>query len=325
MWAIPLIVFSLLLNQFLDNSDGVGLYIHIILILYFSISEYMLYKRYFFRFIELSNLVLISIYHIEKFHGAVYEILNEGVTNLGDFIIWMPLYVIYIFLALGRKKGVLYSLLIFVITFGLGITYLQDYQTGTLDSLAQYYLANLVYILAFYYSQFAFGMFSELKTIKSNAYIDPLTEIPNRRKLSLSFDHLIKEAQEGDHPLSIIIVDIDNFKHVNDQYGHDTGDIVLKEFSTLIKNLVSDYEVFGRWGGEEFAILVPSSLKHATKLAELIKSSVEQNNFTTIPKLTASFGVTSYQEGDTKESMFKRADIALYQSKSNGKNRVTGL
>jgi diguanylate cyclase (GGDEF)-like protein len=325
LWAIPLIVFSLLLNNLLDESEGTSLYIHIILIIYFTISEFMLLKRYFFRFIELSNLLLISVYHVNIFHESIQYILFEGAINLGDFIIWMPLFVIYIYLALGRKKGLLFSLGIFVITLGIGFTHFEVYRTSTLDSLTQYYMANVVYILAFYYSQYAFGTFSELKTIKSSAYIDPLTNIPNRRKLSITFDELWKGTQSGHHNLSVIMVDIDNFKLVNDQFGHDTGDLVLQEFSTLIKNLVSDYEVFGRWGGEEFVILVPSSLRHAVKLAELIKSNVEQHNFTTVTRITSSFGVASYQPGDSKEKLFKRADIALYQSKTNGKNRATGL
>ncbi|MCU9615019.1 GGDEF domain-containing protein [Caldibacillus lycopersici] len=322
LYATPLLVFALIINNLFDKSLPMSFYLNCILIIYFSICWVMMYKRFLFRFIELSNLFLISIFQINLFWESVQLIILGDNTKLGDFVVWMPLYVIYTYLSLGRKKGVLFSLGIFLIMFSIGSYHVKQYNLLTMDSFIQFYLAHLVYILAFYYSQFAFGMLAEFSSIKTKAYIDSLTEIPNRRKLGLNFESLLKSALLNNHEISVIFADLDNFKKVNDQFGHDVGDVVLKEFTNLIRNNLSEQEFFGRWGGEEFMIISPISLQQAMKLAELLRNSIEQHHFAMVKNVTASFGVASYQPGDSKESLIKRADIALYQSKKYGKNQV---
>ncbi|WP_158318804.1 GGDEF domain-containing protein [Robertmurraya kyonggiensis] len=321
IYASPFIIFALLLNTILDESVGISVYANIVVLIYLSISLVLVYKRFMFRFLELSNLFLISIYLLHQFNQAVNTILLKQNTNLGDFTMWMPIIVIFFYLTLGRKKGVIYSLGIFIITLGIGLVHLKKFGNLAMDSLIQYYLSNIVYILAFYYSQFAFGIFTELKSIKTNAYIDPLTEIANRRKMYLFLDNHLKTNNE----LSVILMDIDNFKSVNDHYGHDVGDDVLQEFTKLISQHLSEEEMFGRWGGEEFIIFSPATSSDAMALAERLRRIVDYYSFTKVGHVTASFGVSSYKAGDTKESLFKRADVALYQSKSNGKNKVNQI
>ncbi|WP_449620900.1 GGDEF domain-containing protein [Robertmurraya sp. Marseille-Q9965] len=321
IYATPFIIFALLINTLLDEPVGIGVYANSVVFIYLSISLVLIYKRIMFRFIELSNLFLISLYLLHQFGQAIYTILLKKNTNLGDFTIWMPLIVIFFYLTLGRKKGVLYALGIFTITFGIGVFHFNEFGNLAMDSLIQYYLANIVYILAFYYSQFAFGIFTELKSIKSNAYVDPLTEIANRRKMYLYLDDHFKTNED----LSVILMDIDNFKSINDGSGHDVGDEVLQEFTRLISQHLSEEEMFGRWGGEEFMIFTKSPISDAMVLAERLRRLVDYYSFTKVGHVTASFGVSSYKAGDTKESLFKRADIALYQSKSNGKNQVNRI
>ncbi len=128
-----------------------------------------------------------------------------------------------------------------------------------------------------------------------------------------------KEASFG-----IIIFDIDNFKRVNDTFGHDTGDIVLKMLSNTILETIRQNDTPARYGGEEFIILAQSdSLDSLFAFAEKLRSTFE---FLYIPAIdssvTASFGITMYQEGDDIASLIKRADQAMYRAKSKGKNRV---
>ncbi|MGM0609342.1 MAG: GGDEF domain-containing protein, partial [Candidatus Muiribacteriota bacterium] len=124
-------------------------------------------------------------------------------------------------------------------------------------------------------------------------------------------------------PLSLMILDIDYFKNINDTFGHQTGDKVLKELSELIQSIVRDSDYFFRIGGEEFAVLLPNtSTKNADDSAQRIKSKTEQHNFTKVKKLTVSIGLTEYITNEDEDSFIKRADTALYKAKENGRNKV---
>lgn len=322
LFAAPLLVLTIFLNNLLDYYEATSYYLGITLLFYFSFSWIMIYKRWYFRFIEISNLFLVSLYQLNQYYQSVQINLVEGNYTLGDFTMWMPLYVIYIYLTLGRKKGVLFACFVLALTASIGIQFVPYYEANSIDSIIQYHVANTVYIFAFYCAQIAFGVFSELKTIKSTAYIDPLTEVQNRRKLDLNLDLYWEKANTSKQELSIILIDLDSFKKINDQFGHDIGDHVLREFSQVISKTLRNDEIFGRWGGEEFMVLSPASLLNASKLAEHLRYCIEQHQFHDIPILTASFGVSHYIPGDTKETLIKRADIALYEAKSEGKNRV---
>ncbi|AFU14758.1 Sensory box/GGDEF family protein [Bacillus thuringiensis MC28] len=155
------------------------------------------------------------------------------------------------------------------------------------------------------------------------AMIDSLTEIYNRLKfqqiLEVEWDNVIRK----DEKMAIILFDIDNFKTVNDTYGHDFGDLALIQLAELMKSKVEQQHVFARWGGEEFIILVTNTVeKEAFQVAESLRFFIETKQFSGISKLTASFGVALYEKGITREELMQRADIALYEAKKNGKNQV---
>ncbi|MFT5660244.1 MAG: Amt family ammonium transporter [Sulfurimonas sp.] len=156
--------------------------------------------------------------------------------------------------------------------------------------------------------------------LRSKADIDPLTQIFNRRALL----EKLKDKNIYGANYSIIMIDIDNFKSVNDTYGHSVGDSVLKELSLIVKAIVRDKDIFARWGGEEFLILANSrDLQVVEIVAEKIRQKIEASNFTTVGKITASFGVSSPKnEKQTFENVLEYADKALYQAKELGRNRV---
>ncbi|HFJ9449153.1 GGDEF domain-containing protein [Bacillus thuringiensis] len=155
------------------------------------------------------------------------------------------------------------------------------------------------------------------------AMIDSLTEIYNRLKFQKILEAEWDNAMRNNENIALILFDIDNFKAVNDTYGHDFGDLALIELAELMKSKVEQQHVFARWGGEEFIILVTNTVeKEAFQVAESLRFFIETKQFSGISKLTASFGVALYEKGITREELMQRADIALYEAKKNGKNQV---
>ena len=136
----------------------------------------------------------------------------------------------------------------------------------------------------------------------------------------------IQKAHADFQTFSLILIDIDFFKQVNDMHGHEVGDTVLCTLVQIIKQHIREFDIFARWGGEEFIILIPKATEENTmRKAESIRKSIETYPFEKAGKVTASFGVTQYKKLDTESSIFRRCDEALYQSKENGRNRISSL
>jgi len=120
--------------------------------------------------------------------------------------------------------------------------------------------------------------------------------------------------------------DIDYFKKVNDTYGHDVGDYVLQELSRIILNNIRETDSFGRWGGEEFMLLLPyTSQEKIMEIAEKIRKTVQEHTFKDVKQITVSIGVTLYKKDEGISQLIKRVDIALYEAKSHGRNQVVSL
>ncbi|MFD2095430.1 diguanylate cyclase [Corallincola platygyrae] len=152
---------------------------------------------------------------------------------------------------------------------------------------------------------------------------DSLTQLNNRLKLDRSLAQEVKRAERYGEKFSVIMLDLDHFKRVNDNFGHQVGDSVLIELAELIKAQVRESDIVGRWGGEEFMVICPNTAKEqGALLAEKLHRRVEANHFSTVGKQTASFGVSGYRAGDNVESLVERADVALYRAKANGRNRI---
>lgn len=161
------------------------------------------------------------------------------------------------------------------------------------------------------------------------AITDDLTGLHNRRYLDNHLKLLMDRAAARGRPLSICITDIDRFKHINDTYGHDAGDEVLREFANRVRATVRGADLACRFGGEEFVIVMPDTTPEmAAIVAERLRLMVESRAFAipqadTVHPVTASLGISSLRaESDTPEALLKRADMALYQAKNNGRNRV---
>jgi len=160
----------------------------------------------------------------------------------------------------------------------------------------------------------------ELETL---ANCDPLTLCLNRRSLALNFDTLFAQAKAGGAHLSCIMVDIDFFKSVNDNYGHSTGDQVIKAVADVLKTCTRDSDLVGRYGGEEFCVVLPKLyLDKAAQIAERIRQAIEKKSCSGV-KITVSLGVSTLESNTNKpDELVNQADKALYAAKKSGRNRV---
>lgn len=172
-------------------------------------------------------------------------------------------------------------------------------------------------------------MREKLGRVEKLAALDGLTSLANRR----SFEEFLREAVADSHaehtPLSLVMADLDHFKRINDKYGHQTGDAVIKKFAGVLSESVRRTDFVARYGGEEFAVVLPRTpMGNASFVVErirnLIKTTdwVDPTNGLPIERVTASFGIAEIKDGEKPEKIIERADRKLYSAKRNGRNRV---
>lgn len=155
------------------------------------------------------------------------------------------------------------------------------------------------------------------------ASIDDLTQIYNRRKFFELANYELERTTRYPRPLSVMMIDVDHFKKINDQFGHQVGDSTLQLLSKTIFDAIRTTDIFGRIGGEEFALVLPETPKQAANdFAERIRLKIADTSFPGVEKITISLGVTEYYSDDTEDSVFNRADVALYAAKESGRNKV---
>ena len=163
----------------------------------------------------------------------------------------------------------------------------------------------------------------EKRRYKHDAHTDALTQISNRARFNLQFDEAMTRCKIDRSDVSIILLDIDNFKEINDRHGHSVGDRVLKQFAGLVSTHIRITDSLFRWGGEEFILLLPeTSVENAEKIAENLRVIIEEHDFGIGEKMTCSFGVAGMKGGYQDTRLFERADQALYRAKDKGRNQV---
>ncbi|MCV6607201.1 MAG: diguanylate cyclase, partial [Campylobacterales bacterium] len=168
---------------------------------------------------------------------------------------------------------------------------------------------------------------SELKNLQEKltrqANYDNLTKAINRHYFVEIYKHEATRSDRSQQPISLIILDIDHFKLVNDNYGHNIGDYILREMTNKITSTLRDSDSFIRWGGEEFIIFAPETdLKGASNIAEKVRKSIEEYSFKEVEKITISLGVVMRKVDESLETLVERADKNLYKAKETGRNRV---
>ena len=171
------------------------------------------------------------------------------------------------------------------------------------------------------------SILKEIESLRHEIYTDPLTGIGNRRYGDMVLKTRMFEFETQKINFGIIFIDIDNFKKINDRYGHDTGDAVLKMVSKTTANVLRKLDVLCRWGGEEFIAVIPNiDSEYLARLSERIRSFVERSFIIRDDEkliVTVSIGAASVKENDSVDSLVKRADKLMYKSKSCGRNMVS--
>jgi diguanylate cyclase (GGDEF)-like protein len=165
------------------------------------------------------------------------------------------------------------------------------------------------------------------RIVERQALVDVLTGIANRRQCEDAMTREIARAERLGAPLTLVLADLDDFKAVNDRHGHVVGDDVLREFAAVLRATVREADVAGRWGGEEFVLLLPGTdAAGGVNLAERVRTALAERAFLgrdgEVVTVTCSFGVAQLATGADERELFAAADRALYRAKRDGKNRV---
>ncbi len=169
----------------------------------------------------------------------------------------------------------------------------------------------------------------ELRRVKEEANVDPLTGLRNRRSFERTLSEFFRDFKRFGYPFSVIMLDLDNFKRINDTYGHLAGDKVLKELGNILRNYLRAKDIPARTGGEEFTIILPGITKEealmvAERLRNVISNHTVDHEGNKI-RVTASFGVSEMREGvESPEELLREADDNLYTAKRTGKDKVVG-
>ena len=184
-------------------------------------------------------------------------------------------------------------------------------------------IMGLIILLSLYSRRHIIELEHMKGELKGLATTDSLTKAFNRAKFDEIFDLEVERSKRFNHPLSMLMFDLDNFKDANDTYGHGVGDEVLKQVADVIRAHTRKINLLIRWGGDEFIVIpVETTLEGAAVVSERLRQAIELFSFEKVGRLTASFGVVQFKDDDTEATILKRLDDALYRAKNSGGNRV---
>jgi diguanylate cyclase (GGDEF)-like protein len=276
--------------------------------------EYILYISFTLDFLLLTQ---ISIYTF-LLNGTLGP--SELANVLNSLSMWMIVFVLGAYLT--TDKSFVRILLAFIF---IGMSLMVVNNLWVLSSLGMLKFPFVFcWINAFSCLALATLLFQRMGVLQqSYASTDPLTGLLNRRALYQILTMEMERSVRYAKPLSIVIFDVDHFKSINDTHGHTVGDRVLKSISDLVGREIRQVDYLGRWGGEEFLLILPETdVISAKLLAERICCKIGQSQFENVKHVTASFGVTIFEKRRGLDDILHAADLAMYHAKQNGRNQV---
>ena len=303
--------------------------------LFVALSILLYFKKLSTRAVEASLIVCVYTYFLARlsllllFDHSVDQGAAGIARELGEFGYWFPILYGLAFFMFGVRRGKGVSLVFFGATLAVGLIhganrFALGESLGELRPLGQVYVSSGLLILIFN----AFAKLTEIhtglaSTMSYLANTDGLTRVSNRRHLEMLLEEEEKRAARYGNPFCVLLLDIDHFKSVNDAFGHDVGDKVLREMADLLFTSVRSVDHVGRWGGEEFLIVLPEvGLEEARASAVRLRGLIEAHAFEPAGTVTASFGVAEFSRGEGLDVLIRRADAALYGAKQEGRNSV---
>jgi diguanylate cyclase (GGDEF)-like protein len=280
--------------------------------LFFAVSLFLLRRH----FNLISNLVVAVTFFL---YLTSYLLDIESFHNL----FWLPVFPLVSIFVMGRERGVLWTV-IFVVVNVLIVSRYYVVEGGFPWDFAYFVNALLasgvIFISALTYENIKVDL---EKRLRLRAEIDSLTNIYNRSKFFSLLERELDRYRRYGGLFSLLMLDIDHFKEVNDRYGHLVGDDVLRELAKLVGANIRSTDIFARYGGEEFMVIVPETdAEGAEEMAEKLRRLIADHRFDGVENITVCVGVTEVAPGDTSDDLIARVDEGLYAAKIGGRNRV---
>ena len=328
--VVLLLVFVEWQQGTLHIVDALGLPL---LAMLFSVLTFRLWRRT----VAIARLETVAfsgaalMYLMSLSYSLFEHVQTQGVSwNLTGLGYWSPIIYALAFLIFGVKAGLRMSLVIYVLSLLVWLVHFTmlslrgDPPLGAAVFYQLFASDGLLLILLYGTGRVFAAQTRQAAQLEQDANTDALTQLHNRRFLD---EHLAQEAARSlrqGHPLAIMLVDLDHFKRINDEYGHSVGDHVLRGVGRCLSDHARKMDVVGRWGGEEFLIILPDTqLVEALEVAERLRAVLEGRPCEATGAVTASFGVAQYKPDEQLAALLERADQMLYRAKGSGRNQVS--
>lgn len=317
--AVLYLIFTFLEKSWAPaNVQLLMLQLHIFIIVPMLLTISLLaYKKRFYTYV----MFLISIYPIISISCHAY--ITTKLTNFGPFLIEGYLGVFWVFVISGITfryaliAAVISSIILIVSSYFL----MADPDIYAIHVFWIFCSFSFGFLAALIFDRSRKAVFISQQKLHQLALTDPLTGIFNRNQLNITINQEIGRALRYEKPFGFLMFDVDHFKKINDNFGHDQGDKVLQHIASLLKDSLRENDTLIRWGGEEFVIIaVEVAEQNLAVLCEKLRQKIASANFAPAGKVTISIGATMYQKHDTQDELLSRADKALYQAKNEGRN-----
>ncbi len=324
--SVIIILFSLFVN--LENAEQDMLYVLIAFVIINSILVLGLYYK------------KISVHFVQPFYIlgitclSYYILITESYDASGS-LVWIVLYPPVIMFSLGLKYGFYTNLFFFISLCILTLSPLNYlvHDSFSNDQISRFlisFLGAFIFSLCMEYVRYKTksALVMAYKQNKKFAFTDPLTGLKNRRSFDKKSPEIIKNILEKELSYTIMFIDIDHFKSINDNYGHDVGDIVLQHLAQVLLSQKNSSDIAYRWGGEEFVLLMPNlNADQAGSVAERIRLAAQNtpcNANNEVINYTISVGYFTGNYNTRIDEAIKKADINLYKAKANNRNCTVG-
>ena len=269
---------------------------------------------------------------LSSFIFAAFLLFLIDLNQAQNFsLIWVFFFPIFAMTINGSKTGLRYTLVFITLLLLLAYNHIGHWQSGLWNELSFIRLmaASLILTFIIYLNEVSLNNAklqakSALEELQTLSTTDELTGIFNRRHINDTLGKAIQNAERYNAPLTLTLFDIDDFKKINDQYGHIIGDKILNEMVEKIQKNIRSTDSCRRWGGEEFLIILPHETREsAIQFCEKIRTTVEEMRFSEPSiQITCSFGIAQLQKSMAAEELIDQADQALYIAKTSGKNQI---
>ncbi len=320
---------ALYLQVVIEATNPVDLtFLPLMFVLFLGMGVALVYRADKLQLAEKAAYLLLVLYGLSMLVYQVRFTLPVAHT-FTETMFWFPMLYLVAYLLHRRAMAFRIAAGIWMVSLVLGIVFtpfdqlwrVQD--ASAFNALLQFYISGIVYATLLYAFSRIEESYAENRML---AYLDHLTQLPNRRYGEAVLVQLFRRVREHGGTFSVIMLDLDGFKKVNDRHGHAVGDRVLKRSALLIQRYLPRGARVIRWGGEEFLIVLPDLGERETQdVAEEVRRGLESSHHEGVGAVLASLGVAGARPGDTLDLLIQRADQAMYRAKQAGGNRVMAV